>query len=71
MCTTCMHGFTISEEGIKSCGTVFTCSHEAPYGCWGLNLSPLQELQALLASETLSDSICAGVFICLFKIYLY
>ena len=40
-----------SEESVRSSGTGATDSCEPPYGCWELNLGPLEEQPVLLADE--------------------
>jgi len=39
------------EEGVESSGSGITDGRELPYGCWELNLSPLEEQSMFLTME--------------------
>jgi hypothetical protein len=51
MCTTFGKDSKEVRRGIESLGNRVTQTCELPYGCWEVNLSPLQEKQVLLTVE--------------------
>jgi hypothetical protein len=50
-------------EGARSCGIGATNCCEWPYGCWELNLGPLEEQPLLLISEPLLFCLFWRVFL--------
>lgn len=46
-----MPGVLRPEEGMGSPETEVTDDCELPYGCWGLNLDPLEEQPVLLTAD--------------------
>ena len=54
LCTTCMSEAKEASKFIRSLGTRITDGCELPYGCWELNLGPLEEQPVLLTTVTLS-----------------